>query len=103
MRILSTAISVRAFSSGSRSRLLDHAGDDTRADRPSTLSDGEAQRLLDGDGLNQIDDHVDIVTRHHHLNPFGQLDAAGDVRRTEVKLRSIAGEEWFLAATFLRC
>src|SRR6185436_16396236 len=54
-------------------RLLDDLGDDPRADGPATLADGEAQALVHGDRLDQLDRHLNVVARHHHLGPLGEV------------------------------
>src|SRR3977135_3477320 len=47
--------------------LLTDLFDDARADGPAALADGEAQALVHGDRLDQLDRHARIVARHHHL------------------------------------
>src|SRR5215213_1448504 len=74
-------------------RLLDDLGDDSRADRPATLADGEPQALVHGDRLDQLDRHLDVVSRHHHLRPLGEVGDAGHVGGAEVELRPVAREE----------
>src|SRR6266496_4867904 len=74
-------------------RLLDDLGDHARADRAAALADREAQALVHGDGLDQLDLHLDVVTRHDHLGALGQPSDAGDVRGAEVELRAVAREE----------
>src|ERR1700743_667957 len=49
-----------------RKLLLDSLGDNPRADGAATLADGEPQTLIHGDRLDQLDRHLDVVTRHHH-------------------------------------
>src|SRR5438270_13531452 len=69
--------------------LRGHAG----TDRATTFADGEAHPLLDGDRGDELDLHVDVVARHHHLGPLGQLHLAGHVRGPDVELRAVALEE----------
>src|SRR3954471_16885907 len=76
-----------------RESLLDDLGDDSRADGAATLADGEPQTLVHGDRLNQLDRHLDVVTRHHHLGPLGEVGDPGHVGGAEVELRPVAGEE----------
>src|ERR1044072_4054875 len=64
-----------------------------RADGAATLADGEPQTLIHGDRLDQLDRHLDVVTRHHHLRPLGEVGDAGHVGGAEVELRTVAGEE----------
>src|SRR4051794_25879917 len=73
--------------------LLDDVGDDPRADGAATLADGEPQTWIHGDRLNQLDRHLDVVSRHHHLGPLGKVGDPGHVGGAEVELRPVAGEE----------
>src|ERR1044071_4917517 len=59
----------------------------------STLADGEPQALVHRDRLDQLDRHLDVVSRHHHLGPLGEVGDPGHVGRAEVELRPVAGEE----------
>ena len=82
--------------------VLVDADDDTGADGTAALADSEAEALLDGDGGDQLDMHVDVITRHAHLDAFGKGDDAGHVRGTEVELGTIVVEErGVTAALFL--
>src|SRR5262249_18627027 len=81
--------------------LLDYFGNDTRADGAATLSDGEPEALVHGDRLNQLDRHLDVVSRHHHLGPLGEVGDAGHVGGAEVELRAVAREERGVAAALL--
>src|SRR5215213_8252124 len=74
-------------------RLLDDLGDDSRTHRPATLADGEPQALVHGDRLDQLDRHLDVVSRHNHLRPLGEVGDAGHVGRAEVELRTVTREE----------
>src|SRR6185312_12025077 len=62
---------------------LDDLGHRSGADRAATLADGEAEALLHGDGLDQLNRHVGGVAGHDHLGALGQGDDAGDVGGTE--------------------
>src|SRR3954454_4423520 len=81
--------------------LLDDLRDDAGADRTATLADGEAQALVHGDRLDQLDVHGHVVAGHDHLGALGQPRHAGDVRGAEVELRAVAGEEWRVTAALL--
>ena len=50
---------------------LGDLGDDTGADRPAALADGEVQALFNGHGVPQRDMHLDIVPWHDHLDTLG--------------------------------
>src|SRR5882757_628745 len=73
-----------------RESLLDYLGDDSRADGAATLADGEPQTLIHGDRLDQLDRHLDVVTRHDHLRPLGEVGDTGHVGGAEIELRSVA-------------
>src|SRR5919198_3498861 len=81
--------------------LLRDLGDDAGAYRPAALADREAQALVHGDRLSEIDVHVRVVARHDHLLALRELDRAGDVRRAEVELRTVAVEERRVAAALV--
>src|SRR6201996_7018179 len=84
-----------------RESLLDYLGDDSRADGAATLADGEPQTLIHGDRLDQLDRHLDVVARHHHLRPLGEVGDPGHVGGAEVELRTVAGEERGVTTTLL--
>src|SRR5687768_15759494 len=73
--------------------LLEDLGNDACSDRPSTLTDSEAEAFVHRDRRNQLDRHLNVVARHHHLHPLRKLDRASHVRRTEVELRAVSLEE----------
>ena len=52
--------------------VLVDADDDAGADGTAALTDSEAEAVLDGDGGNQLNVHVDVVAGHAHLNALGQ-------------------------------
>src|ERR671938_1172646 len=81
--------------------LLDDLGDHPRAHRAPALADGEAQPLVHGDRLDQLDRHLDVVARHDHLRPLGEVRHPGHVGRAEVELRPVAVEERGVAAALL--
>src|SRR5262245_50121750 len=82
-------------------RSLNNLGYAARTDRTATLADGEAQRLLHRDGLDQLDAHRGGVAGHDHLGALGQRDHTGDVRGPEVELRTIVVEERGVPAALL--
>src|SRR5579864_6540774 len=72
-----------------RKRLVLDSGDDAGADRTAALADCKTQSGFTSDGRDQLDLHLDVVARHHHLHAFRQLDRARNVRRAEIELRTI--------------
>src|SRR5256885_3374082 len=46
-------------------------------------SDREPQPLVHGDRRDQLDLHLDVVPRHHHLRPLWQLHGAREAARGE--------------------
>jgi len=85
-------------------KLLDNLCDDAGTNGTTTLANSETQAVFHGDRSNQINYHLDVVARHDHLGAFRQLNSTRDVRRTEVKLRTVALEERCVttAPTFVR-
>src|ERR671917_560936 len=81
--------------------LLDDLGDDARADGATALADRKPEALDHGDRLDQLDRHLDVVARHHHLRALGEVRDPGDVGGTEIELRAIPGEERSVAAALL--
>src|SRR4029453_1342455 len=77
--------------------LRDAAGPDGAA----ALADREAQALLHRDRRDQLDRHLDVVPRHHHLDPAGEVRGPGDVGRAEVELGPVAVEERGVAPALL--
>src|SRR5512135_955383 len=73
--------------------LLQDLRDDAGADGAAALADRKAQALFHRDRADQLDRHLDVVARHHHLDALRQLHRTRHVRRAEVKLRPIALEE----------
>src|SRR3954447_429609 len=88
-----------AASAGARS--LGDLGDPAGADGAATLTDREPQALVHGDGLDELDRHLGVVTRHDHLGALGEGHDAGHVRRTEVELRTVVVEERRVTAALL--
>src|SRR5690349_6499251 len=91
----------RPFAELGAARSLDDLGDRAGADGAATLADREAQTLVHGDRLDQLDVHTGGVTRHDHLGALGQRHNAGHVRRPEVELGTVVVEERRVAATLV--
>src|SRR2546423_3561798 len=98
MRILGPATFAPSLSSRS---LLQDLRDAAGADGASTLADGEAQAVFHRDRGAELDRHLDVVARHHHLDALGKGRLAGHVGGAEVELGLVAGEERGVAPTLL--
>ncbi len=81
--------------------VLGDLGDSTCADGAAALADGEAEAVLHGDRLDQLDRHVGVVAGHHHLAALGEGHDAGHVRGAEVELRAVVVEERRVPAALL--
>src|SRR5688500_14014465 len=81
--------------------LLDDLGHHSRADRAAALADREAQPLVHGDRLDQLDLHLHVVAGHHHLRALRQPGDPGHVGGAEVELRAVPGEERRVAPALL--
>ena len=81
--------------------LLDDLGNTTGADGTATFADCEAEALVHGDGLDELNGHLAVVARHNHLGAFGELHNTGHVSGTEVELRTVVVEERGVAAALV--
>src|SRR5689334_21929024 len=81
--------------------LLETLGDDPRAYGEPPLADREPKSLVHGDRRDELDRHLDVVSRHHHLGALRKVRSPRDVGRPEVELRAIAREERRVAAALL--
>src|SRR5688500_10710007 len=81
--------------------LLQDLGDPAGPDGAAAFADREPEALLHRDRLVELDPHLHVVARHHHLHPFGQMCHAGDVGGPEVELRLVAVEERRVPAALL--
>ena len=79
--------------------LLNNLRDGAGADSPATFANREAHLIFEGDRHDEYYIHADIVTRHDHLNAFGQRDVTGHVGRTDVELGTISLEERGMTTT----
>src|SRR3989454_149358 len=83
------------------SSLLQDLGGHAGADGAAAFADRKPQLLLHRDRRDQLDRHLRVVPRHHHLHPRRQLHRPRHVRRPQIKLRPIPLEEGGMAPTFL--
>src|SRR5213076_1174982 len=81
--------------------LLQDFGCDSRADGAAAFADRKPQLLLHRDRRDQLDRHLRVVPRHHHLHPRRQLHRPRHIRRPQVKLRPIPLEEGGMPPAFL--
>src|SRR3989442_7416465 len=75
------------------SSLLQDLGGHAGADGAAAFADRKPQLLLHRDRRDQLDRHLRVVPRHHHLHPRRQLHRPRHVRRPQIKLRPIPLEE----------
>src|SRR2546422_2681501 len=61
----------------------DHAG----AHGAAALADREPQLLLHRDRRDQLDRHLRVVARHHHLHPRWQLEDRSEEHTSELQSR----------------
>src|ERR1700691_6559524 len=94
--VLSAAGGPRAgprWAAGDSGPLLEDLRYPAGADGAAALTDGEAQALFHGDGLDELDAHLSVVAGHDHFGALGQVHNARHVRGPEVELRTVAVEE----------
>src|SRR3989440_5007335 len=75
------------------SSLLQDLGGHAGAHRAAALANREPQLLLHRDRRDQLDRHLRVVPRHHHLHPRRQLHRPRHVCRPKIKLRPIPLEK----------
>src|SRR5690606_22288008 len=80
--------------------LLDDLGHHASAYGAAAFADGKAQAFVHGDRVDQLHDHLDVVARHDHFNPFRQRNRTGYVGGAEIELRTVAFEERRVTAAF---
>src|SRR3989338_11509573 len=67
----------------------------------STFTNGETHLVFDGDGAHEFHFESHGVARHDHLHPLFERDLPGHIRRSDVELWLLAGEERRATASFL--
>src|SRR3989442_2360189 len=85
LRRMRTFSAIRCLDS---SLLLDFGGD-PGAHRAAALADREAEPFLHGDRRDQLDRHLPLGARHHHLHSSRPLHRPRYVRRAEGELRPV--------------
>lgn len=99
-----TVVDLAGISSECIGCLLNDAGDETSGDGPATLADVEALALLNGNGLVDLADHLNVVTGHDHLVLLGALGpgkSGGLIGGTDEHLGLVVVGETSVTATLL--
>jgi len=81
--------------------LLTDFGDDARANRLATFTDGEMAADVERYGFIQAHGDRSVVAGHHHFDSVRQLNFAGDVRGPEKELRLVTVEEGRVPSSFV--
>ena len=72
-----------------------------RSNGATAFADSEALGLFHCNRGDKLNFDRDFVTRHNHLDTFRKLDDTGNVRCSEVELRSVVGEERAVTSAFI--
>jgi hypothetical protein len=88
------------------SSLLNDTGNDTSGNSATTLTDVEALSLLNGKGLVERADHLDVVTGHDHLGvgilgALGPVNGGGLISGTDEDLGTVISVETSVTTTLL--
>ncbi len=72
--------------------------DDTGTDSLSTLTDGEAGSDLEGNVVEELSGHLEVVSGHNELlvgvlGTLGEVEGDGDVGGTDEELGTVVGHE----------
>src|SRR5512133_854927 len=81
--------------------LIQNVAHATRAHGFAAFANCEPNSLLHGYRRDQFDLDRDVVAGHDHFHAIRQFDRAGHIRRSEIKLRSVIGEERSVTSAFL--
>src|SRR5579862_4165248 len=81
-------------------QLLHNLRNRSSADRVSAFADCKPQTLFHRHRRNQLDHQTDVISRHHHLGARRKFRHTRHVCRSQVKLRTVALEEWRVPSTF---
>src|SRR5262245_32006199 len=77
------------LSAAAPAALLNNLSYSSRSHSAAAFSNGESQALFQSHRRDQLDHQTHVVSRHHHLHPFGHLRRPRHVRRPKVKLRPV--------------
>ncbi len=67
----------------------------------AALTNSEGKTLLHSDRVDQLDGHLNVITRHAHLSAFRKRDNAGNISSSEIELRTIVIEERGMTTTLI--
>src|SRR5205085_6810723 len=83
-----------------RAKLLNNLRDRSCADGVTAFANRESQPFFQCHRRDQSHFAADVVSRHHHFHARGQFHVSGHVRGAEIKLWTIAREEWRVPPAF---
>ena len=81
--------------------LFYNLSNNTCANCTSAFSNSKTKPVFHRNRMNQLNSHLHVITRHHHLSTRRQLTSASHIRCTEVKLWTITFKEWCMTTTFI--
>ena len=82
-----------------RRLVLEYLCDLARTNGATTLTDSEAQTLVQSYSVNQLYSNLYVITRHYHLNTCGERNLTCAVHGAEIELRTILVSEWSVTTT----
>ena len=86
--------------SSSGGTLIEDLCHNARTDRTATFANRETNTIVHRDWLVHFDGHFDVIAGHAHFGT-DQIGGSGDVRGSEVELRSVAAEERRMTTTLI--
>ena len=81
--------------------LVEDFGDLTGTYGAATFADSEAETLVASNRSDELDDDLNVVTRHYHFYALGESDLTGNIQSTDVELGTVVVVERSVTATFL--
>ena len=80
--------------------LVEDFGDLTGTYGAATFADSEAETLVASNRSDELDDNLNVVTRHYHFYALGESDLTGNIQSTDVELGTVVVVEGSVTATF---
>lgn len=80
---------------------IDDFDNPSDADGATVFANGEMHVLLQRNRAGELDGHLGVVAGHDLLDALGETDVSRHVRGADVELRTVAGEERFVGASFV--